>query len=83
MDIQSLDMFSKLIQNGLGEMINNKTKSFATQSGQNFDINNYFEANRCKEQLSDDDMITLSRKTPDGYRAVFVTLGDLKKFLKV
>lgn len=46
------------------------------------DPKKYFEENTLKgRKLSDDDMVTVSLKEKDGYKAVFVRLGDLKKYI--
>ena len=80
MNTSSLDIISKFIRDGLGNISNITAKSSLSSDGK-FDINDYFESNICKEPLADDDMITISKKTNDGYKAVFVKLGELRNFL--
>ena len=62
-----------------GAMNVNPLKPVARQQEKPLDIHQYFEDNRLKEPISDEDMITVSKKTETGYRAFFVTFGDLKK----
>lgn len=57
----------------------NPPKPVARQQEKPLDIRRYFEDNRLKEPISDEDMITVSKKTETGYQAFFVTFGDLKK----
>ena len=57
----------------------NPPKPVTRQQVKPLDIRQYFEDNRLKDPISDEDMITVSKKTETGYRAFFVTFGDLKK----
>ena len=72
-----LSAFSGLINSGLNQTI--KKPQITPQ----IDIISYFEQNTLKDssKLSDDDLMTISQKTENGYKASFVRLGDLKKFI--
>ena len=72
-----LSTFSGLINSGLNQTIKKP------QSTTQIDIVSYFKQNTLKDssKLSDDDLMTISQKTENGYKASFVKLGDLKKFL--
>jgi hypothetical protein len=72
-----LSTFSGLINSGLNQTI--KKPQITPQ----IDIVSYFKQNTLKDssKLSDDDLMTISQKTENGYKASFVRLGDLKKFI--
>jgi hypothetical protein len=72
-----LSTFSGLINSGLNQTI--KKPQITPQ----IDILSYFKQNTLKDssKLSDDDLMTISQKTENGYKASFVRLGDLKKFI--
>jgi hypothetical protein len=72
-----LNTFSGLINSGLNQTI--KKPQITPQ----IDIISYFKQNTLEDssKLSDDDLMTISQKTENGYKASFVRLGDLKKFI--
>jgi hypothetical protein len=72
-----LSTFSGLINSGLNQTI--KKPQITPQ----IDIISYFKQNTLEDssKLSDDDLMTISQKTENGYKASFVRLGDLKKFI--
>lgn len=72
-----LSTFSGLINSGLNQAI--KKPQITPQ----IDIMSYFKQNTLGDssKLSDDDLMTISQKTENGYRASFIRLGDLKKFI--
>jgi hypothetical protein len=72
-----LNTFSGLINSGLNQTI--KKPQITPQ----IDIISYFKQNTLEDssKLSDDDLMTISQKTVNGYKASFVRLGDLKKFI--
>ena len=72
-----LSTFSGLINSGLNQTIKKP------QTTPQMDIMSYFKQNTLKDssKLSDDDLMTISQKTENGYKASFVRLGDLKKFI--
>lgn len=66
---------------GLGSLTNN-TATVQQPKTDNFDINDYFKRNTISfDEIQPDDLMMLSHKTKDGYRASFVRLSDLKKFI--
>lgn len=71
-----LDAFSSILKNGTAQ----ETKILEPQK--EIDTKSYFSDNMLKEELSLEDIITVSHKDGDGYKAVFVTIGDIVKFIK-
>lgn len=72
-----LSTLSGFINSGLNQTIKKP------QTTPQIDIVSYFKQNTLKDSsnLSDDDLMTISQKTENGYKASFVRLGDLKKFI--
>lgn len=73
-----LERISNLFGNGIPEQ-----NSQQYQPQPEFDMNSYFKENMIKEELTTDDIITISHKEKNGHKAVFITLGDLVKFIKL
>lgn len=72
-----MDVVQGMMSNALGQ-----GDIFGSAELEDVDIVKYFDENTLKDRkLSDDDMITVSLKEKDGYRAVFVKLGDLRKYI--
>ena len=79
---QMVDAVSRILSNsvygGFSEMARNMENMPRQQP---IDIASYFTENTATEPLKDDDMITVSIKTADGYVAKFAKLSDLKKYI--
>lgn len=79
---QMMDAVSRIVRNsvygGFSEMAKNMENMPRQQP---IDITSYFSENTTTEPLKDDDMITISVKTSDGYVAKFAKLSDLKKYI--
>lgn len=72
-----LDMFSNILKDGLAQ------ENSIISKPEPINIKEYFKQNTINgDELKDEDLITVSLSENNGYRAVFVKLGDLKKFLR-
>jgi hypothetical protein len=72
-----LDAFSDI----LGKGLTGETQTPEVQKP--IDMNSYFSENMLKDKITVDDIITISHKENDGYKAAFITIGDLIKFIKL